>query len=120
MPAPGSSRWAIAIPSFFLGVIVALALAGGVAYGVYRAVRSEAPRAEAKAPVLDRDEFSRRVMDRSEDEVIAAVGRPDDTSEDNGTKFWHYKKRTRDPLTRREDTDVQVVIKRGKVVNINY
>ena len=54
-------------------------------------------------------------MGKPEAEVIAAVGKPDETSVDNDATYWHFKKRTRDPLTGDRDTDVQVVIKHGKV-----
>ena len=74
-----------------------------------------APAAGLLAP-----EFSRLVLGKSEAEVIEAVGRPDETSEDDDARYWHFKKRTLDPLTQEKDTDVQVVIKGGKVANINY
>ena len=31
-----------------------------------------------------------------------------------------FKKRTRDPVTEKEDTDVQVIITSGKVATVNY
>jgi hypothetical protein len=70
--------------------------------------------------VLTRPEFSRQVMGRSEKEVVEAVGRPDETSEDAQTHYWHFKRRTRDPLTKERDLDVQVVFKSGKVTSVNY
>jgi hypothetical protein len=60
------------------------------------------------------------VLGKSEEEVIDAVGRPDETSEDDDARYWHFKKRTLDPLTQEKDADVQVVIKGGKVASINY
>ena len=52
--------------------------------------------------------------------MIGAVGRPDETTEDDDARYWHFKKRTLDPLTQEKDTDVQVVIQGGKVAKINY
>ncbi len=119
MTAPAPSRRAPAPFAFALGTLFGLATAAGGYVAVSRALRSPEPAAPAQ-PVFAREDFSRLVMGKSEEEVIAAVGRPDVTGEGGGTRFWHFKKRTRDPITQSEDTDVQVVIKEGKVVNINY
>jgi hypothetical protein len=119
MPTPGLSRWTFALIGFILGTLFGLALAGGAYVAVSRALRP-APPASPPNPVFAREEFTRRVMGKTEDEVISAVGRPDETSDDNDARYWHFKKRTRDPLTQAEDTDVQVVIKQGKVANVNY
>lgn len=119
MPAPGPSRWTFALIGFILGTLFGLALAGGAYVAVSRALRPTPPPPPSE-PVFTRPEFTRRVMGKTEAEVIAAVGKPDETSEDNSARYWHFKKRTLDPLTREKDTDVQVVIKEGKVANINY
>lgn len=119
MPAPGPSRWMTALTAFVLGSLVTILLAGGAFYAYERSRRSPEPAKDAR-PVFTRPEFTRRVMDRTEAEVIQAVGKPDETTDDNDAKYWHFKKRTRDPLTRAEDSDVQVVIKGGKVTDVNY
>jgi len=119
MPTAGRSRWALALSAFLLGTLFGLALAGGAYLAMSRALRPSPP-APAHHPVYSRAEFSRRVLGKTEDEVIAAVGRPHETTEDNDARFWHYKKRTLDPLTQEKDPDVQVVIKEGKVAEINY
>ncbi len=102
-----------------LGSLFGLGLAGGLYVAASRVLRPPPP-AQAPDPVYPRPEFSRRVMGKTESEVIQAVGKPDDTSEDNNARYWHFKKRTLDPLTQQKDSDVQVVIKQGKVSNINY
>ncbi|QEH31810.1 hypothetical protein OJF2_02750 [Aquisphaera giovannonii] len=118
-PTPVRPRWPLATFTFFLGMLFGLAMAAGAYYAASRYLRPPEPAGPAR-PVFPREEFTRRVMGKSEDEVVAAVGRPDVTSEDNGARYWHFKKRTRDPVTQDEDTDVQVVIKEGKVTNINF
>jgi hypothetical protein len=118
MPAFASSRSALVAFAFTLGTLFGLGLAVGASF-IVRA-RRPPPAVAPLSPVYSREEFSRRVLNKSDDEVLAAVGRPDATSEDNEFRYWHFKKRTRDSLTRAEDTDVQVVIKEGKVVEINY
>ena len=116
MPAPTPSRWRLALFAFALGSLSTLALVGGAYYAINRARQSQSP----PPPVYSRPDFSRLVMGKSEAEVIEAVGRPDETTEDDDARYWHFKKRTLDPLTQQKDTDVQVVIKGGKVANINY
>ncbi|WP_165251517.1 hypothetical protein [Paludisphaera soli] len=118
MSAPAPSRRTPAVFAFVFGTLFGLAMAAGGYVAISRALRPPPPA--AASPVYAREDFSRRVMGKSEDEVIAAVGRPDVTTDDGGSLFWHFKKRTRDPLTQEEDTDVQVVIKEGKVVNVNF
>jgi hypothetical protein len=119
MSAPARSRWTLALVAFALGSLSTLALVGGAYYAINRARQSQSPPMPPH-PVYSRPEFSRLVMGKSEAEVIEAVGRPDETSEDDDARYWHFKKRTLDPLTQEKDTDVQVVIKGGKVASINY
>ena len=119
MPIPAPSRWTIALFAFALGSLSTLALVGGAYYAINRARQSQSPPPHPH-PVYSRPEFSRRVLGKSEAEVIEVVGRPDETSEDDDARYWHFKKRTLDPVTQEKDTDVQVVIKDGKVADINY
>jgi hypothetical protein len=119
MSARAPSRWKLALFSFALGSLSTLALVAGAYYGINRARQSQSAALPAP-PVYSRTEFSRLVLGKSEAEVIEAVGRPDETSEDDDARYWHFKKRTRDPLTKEKDSDVQVVIKGGKVANVNY
>ena len=119
MSAPARSRWPLALAAFVLGSLLTAGVGGGLWYRTYAAGGRPAADA-ADRPVFPRPEFSRRVMGKPEAEVLKAVGQPDATSEDGGSKFWHYKRRTRDPLTDATDTDVQVVVFDGKVTGINY
>ena len=118
MSARAPSRWTLALFAFALGSLSTLALVGGTYYAINGAQQSQSP--PPPPPVYSRPEFSRLVLGKSEAEVIEAVGRPDETSEDDDARYWHFKKRTLDPLTQEKDTDVQVVIKGGKVASINY
>jgi hypothetical protein len=113
-------RWPAALAGFVLGAVVALGGAGGL---YYKYVWARPPAAEdAGPPPLARPEFTAKVDGKTEAEVLAAVGRPDDTSEDAAarTKFWHFKRRTRDPVSGAVDSDVQVVIQDGRVTAVNY
>ena len=119
MSSPAVSRWTIALFAFTLGSLSTLALVGGAYFAIHR-VRQSQSAPPIPPPVYSRPEFSRLVLGKSEEEVIDAVGRPNETSEDDDARYWHFKKRTLDPLTHEMDTDVQVIIKGGKVTNINY
>jgi hypothetical protein len=103
---------------FVLGSLLTLAVGIGLYFALAGYFRP-AP-ANAHEPVFTRPEFSRRVMGKSETEVVEAVGKPDETSEDAHSRYWHFKGRTRDPLTQEKDSDVQLVFKSGKVANVNY
>lgn len=115
---PGSRRWPLAVSAFGLGSLFTAVLAAGLSSGVPGC--GGPPPGTPAGTVRPRPEFTRLVMGKGEAEVVAAVGPPDSTSEDDGTKFWHYKGRTRDPLTGATDTDVQVIVQQGKVVAVNY
>jgi hypothetical protein len=119
MSAPTPSRWKLALFAFALGSLSTLALVGGAYYAINRARQSQL-HGPPPLPVYSRPEFSRLLIGKSEAEVIEAVGRPDETSEDDDARYWHFKKRTLDPVTEEKDADVQVVIKDGKVANVNY
>jgi len=67
-----------------------------------------------------REEFRTAVVGKTEAEVIAAVGKPDSTS-DSGTKMWIYKNRTTDPVTGKTDPSAFVHFGRdGAVETVNY
>jgi hypothetical protein len=76
---------------------------------------------EAK-PVYARDEFEHMIVGMDENQVFESVGPPDRTASDTHSKtwFWHYLKRTRDPVTQKLDSDAQVVFEEGRVVKISY
>ena len=119
MTAPSRSRWGTAFLGFGLGAFCTLALGGGLLWAFLR-WRSAEPAGPTKPPAVTRPEFTRLVLGKEKAEVIQAVGKPDGTSQDDQATYWHFKKRTRDPLTSKIDTDVQVVLNDGKVVSIHY
>jgi hypothetical protein len=114
------SRWPAVLAGFILGVLVAVGTAGGLYYQFVWSRPSV--EGEVGPGLIPRPDFTARVDGKTEDEVVAAVGRPDETSEDpaSRTKFWHFKRRTRDPVSGVTDADVQVVIMDGRVTAVNY
>lgn len=120
MSARAWSLWALALFAFALGSLSTLVVIGGAYYAINRTRQQAQSPLPHRARVFSREDFSRLVMGKSEEEVIHAVGRPDETSADDEARYWHFKNRTLDPLTQEKDTDVQVVIEGGKVTKINY
>lgn len=71
---------------------------------------------------ISRTEFSKLIVGKTPNEVIAAVGKPDTTqsSSDGGNAYWYYNGRTFDPVNGKIDSDAQVIIIRGIVDHVNY
>jgi hypothetical protein len=124
----------ILITGLVLGVVLAASLVGlGVAYfgGQARpgpadsdqaAADNRGPaKAEAEVKrVYTRAEFRVLVLGKTPDEVIKAVGNPDRTSESGVAVFWYYDARTTNPATSRTDSKAQLVVRDGKVAEVNY
>ncbi|HLJ97032.1 MAG TPA: hypothetical protein VKU02_27960 [Gemmataceae bacterium] len=70
--------------------------------------------------LLTRHEFEERIMGKTTEEVLHAVGRPNTTSQEKNVQYWHYANRTKDPLTGKSDSDAQVVFEDGHVRTVNY
>ena len=68
-----------------------------------------APANESSKTIYAREDFTSRVMGKTEDEVQQAIDRPDSTSKDSDSLYWHFRNRTRDLASKDVDTDVQVV-----------
>src|SRR4051812_16005132 len=108
-------------------VLVALALAGcgdrsgPPASALVSSSTRPAGATEPAAPkAWTRDEFKALVMGKTPDEVIAAVGKPDETREDDRGQTWYYKNRTLDPITSKADYQVRVRFRDGLVANVTY
>lgn len=67
-----------------------------------------------------RDEFRKLVLNKTADEVIKAVGKPDSTSELGDSVWWYYKNVTTDPITGKTDQSVQLAFSGGVVASVNY
>lgn len=78
------------------------------------------PAVTAAAKKYTRKEFETLVMGKTEDEVLAAVGKPSSTSNNGGALRWYYSDMTIDPVTSKPDVYIQVCFERGKVNLINY
>ncbi len=107
----------VAAATFGLGLVV-----GGVGGLVFARTpaATNAPAAPAAKP-LTRGEFDRLVVGKTADEVLAAVGKPDQTqSGTGGSEVWYYRNRTVDEVTGKTDFSAQVVFERGRVNRVNH
>jgi hypothetical protein len=82
-----------------------------------------ADKDSSEKKVYTREEFRQLVMDKTPEEVIAAVGRPDSTQDPPGTlgvQHWYYKARTFDPVSNKTDRIAQVTFQGGIVSSVSY
>lgn len=76
------------------------------------------PKVEAKnegKKTYKRDELEKSLVGKTEDEVIALIGKPTKT----GDGLWTYKELTTDPITNKQDADTWVYFRDGKVSRVS-
>lgn len=89
--------------------------AGRGANQVGRQVKEEGKKA------VSRNEFRRLVIGKTPAQVIAAVGKPDQTTESNGVpSMWLYRNRTRDLVTGKVDSSAALFFQNGVVDDVTY
>jgi hypothetical protein len=120
------------------GVIIGMCIAGaflflflaGMAFILIRGVEKEADKGDSVAPkqpalkVWSKQDFEQAVLNKSTAEVIATVGRPDDTETNNGpsvgllvTATWYYRNRVMNDVTGRPYAYVMVQVQQHKQVD---
>jgi hypothetical protein len=104
----------------FLGVM--LTASAQFAYHLFGSGQTGGPQGdEAHANhVYTRQQFEALIMSKTEEDVLRAVGKPHTTSRGKDVQYWHYANLTMDPLTKKRDSDAQVVFENGNVRAINY
>ena len=76
-------------------------------------------RSSGKADAMVRQDFKAAVIGKSPEEVIAVVGRPDDTTQLPGLDTWTYRNRTIDPVTGKTGTAI-LMIRGGSVADVVF
>ena len=114
------SRWTIAGFAFALGALLALAITAGTLIAFWGWRHHPQAQKSGDQPVYTRADFAKLVLGKTEAQVFDALGKTDLTSEDDEALYWHYRKRTEDPVTGQPDSDVQLIFQDGRVVNIGY
>lgn len=115
----------IALWLILAGVGGILLLCGGVTafgvymlYGVGKAVQEARP---THAKRFTRDEFREMLMEKTKEEVIAAVGRPEYTTEPGSGHYWRYGNITYDPVSGKTDASAYVRFNSfNKVAAVDY
>ncbi len=98
--------------------VTALTVAAAVGY--FAVFVNPAGPAQATKRVA-REVFTEKVKGKTADEVTAAVGRPDSTTEGIGHPMWVYRDRTYDRVSGKEDSSVFLHFDRfGRVETVSY
>ncbi len=70
---------------------------------------------------LPRDQFRSLVSGKTEQQVIGALGKPDETQDQEGLgKLWYYRNVAPDPTTGKKTALVQLVFEGGVVAMVNF
>jgi hypothetical protein len=70
---------------------------------------------------LPREQFRALVTGKTEPQVIEALGRPDETQDQEGQgKLWYYRNVAVDPVTSKKTALVQLVFEGGAVTMVNF
>ena len=70
---------------------------------------------------LPREQFRSLVTGKTEQQVLDALGKPDETQDQEGLgKFWYYRNVAPDPTTGKKTTQVQIVFEGGVVTSVNF
>lgn len=70
---------------------------------------------------LPREQFRALVNGKTEQQVIDALGKPDETQDQDGfAKFWYYRNVAVDPVTGKKTAFVQLVFEGGVVTSVNF
>jgi len=121
----------VLVAVLLIGCAVSMFLFRGAAVNAPQGAQPVATRADqpegkvgndAAKKTYTRVEFMKLVMGKKPDEVIAAVGKPDDKTE-NALKpdspVWYYKRTTINPASGELDHSAQVVFEKGVVSAVN-
>jgi hypothetical protein len=109
----------IGLLGFWAAPVNAPANPGAVAVNDPAVIQPADGKVRDSKRVYTRQEFRDLVMGKTEDEVIAAVGKPDEVSEDGEIARWTYRDRVRDAAGKAAVTPV-VVFRDGKAVEVQY
>lgn len=70
---------------------------------------------------LPREQFRALVTGRTEQQVLDALGRPDETQDQEGLgKLWYYRNAAVDPTTGKKTAIVQIVFEGGVATMVNF
>jgi nitrate reductase NapE component len=104
-----------------LALVVVVCGVGGVGYAVWLVTNTPQAKQE-KIPT--REEFRKRLLGMTTDQVLQAIGKPAAAEEAKGERLrmtWrYYRGMTVDPVSQTTDTAVFIDFEQGKVVEVRY
>lgn len=118
MPRKKFPLWAVVV-----GGVLLVGCAVGVAFVgmAYLSVRQEREQfGTVGATPIPREDFRKHIHGKTQDEVIAVVGKPDSTGDSDGLISWKYFSRTFDPITGKTDYSVLIFFRNGRVDSVTY
>lgn len=119
-PSPGRS------PLVLILVVAALVavVAGGVGVGIGIVLGKTIAKNDGMIPTparatMTRAEFRAAVEGKTAEEIIAAIGKPDSTTESSaGNETWRYGRITKDPTTGNVDSQAAFTFSKGRAANV--
>ncbi len=70
---------------------------------------------------LPREQFRALVSGKTEQQVLDALGKPDETQDQEGLgKLWYYRNVAVDPVTGKKTAQVQLVFEGGAITSVNF
>jgi outer membrane protein assembly factor BamE (lipoprotein component of BamABCDE complex) len=118
-PRHGSNPTVIILVVLAVVALVGLVICGGL-FAWTGARVAAPPEPQPAAGIYTRDELQRRVMGKTEQEVIDELGKPTIANEAGDSKEWIYSNRTINPVNRSIDPRVTIRLQGGKVVAIDF
>lgn len=99
-------------------IILACLMPFVVGYALYLAY---SPPYQSKKNPYTRDELKEALKDKSKDEVLKLLGRPQRTTANGIFEHWEYPGRTYDPIAQRNDTSLTITFSTtGRVLSISH
>jgi outer membrane protein assembly factor BamE (lipoprotein component of BamABCDE complex) len=104
-----------------LGLVVVASVVVGGGFAVWLTVTTPPIKQE---PIPTREEFRKRLLGMTTNQVLQAIGKPAHAGEATGENlrvWWLYNRgMTIDPVSQTADSTLSVYFERGKVVEVRY
>lgn len=83
-------------------------------------LRNREQELNSKTGMMLRDDFRKAVLGKTKQEVIQAIGKPEDTNDSGDYSFWRYDGQTKDPVTGKVDGFVSIFFVNGIADSIDF
>jgi hypothetical protein len=79
-----------------------------------------APATRTTHARYSRDDFRSAVVGMSPDQILKLLGKPNSTHAAGEWIYWDYERRTTDPITGKKDLISQIIIERGRAIEVTF